>query len=223
MDGHINKLLILFLFFTLGSCQNLKHTNEKTEIYISIKNNVRYNTDVIDYYIVNKTGNDIKILCNPNFFKRKKDSLFVNSWFNPLIEIYNDKKIIEPVLFKVNYSSKVLDSLEKTKEEYTEVNNLNNVDSVKLNILKNYVKTIKKNDSVKFSTKINFETEPRFYDFSENEGYILKKNKNYTLEMCINEKVNPNIISFLKKQNIFTQKICSNKVKLIFIKTNYSD
>lgn len=223
MVGSINKLSILFLLIVLNSCQNLKRADEKRDVYISIKGNVHYNTDTIDYYVVNKTDKDIKIQCNPNFFKRKKDSLFVNSWSNPVIEIYNNSELIEPVLLNVNYSSKILDSLEKIKERYTEIDDLNKINPLQLNILKKYFKTVKKNDSIKFSTKINFENEPRFYDFSENEGYILKKGLHYSLKICLNGTINPKVNFFLEKEGIYSQRICSNPVKLVLVKTNYSE
>lgn len=223
MAGNINKLFVTFLLFFLISCQKLSKNDEKGEVYISIKNNINYNADTIEYYIVNKTNKDLRILCNPDFFKRQKDSLFVDTIFNPQIRIYNDKELVEPILLNVNYAKKILDSLSKVTVKYTEVSNLNKIKYSQLNILKKYVKTIKKNDSIKLSTKINFENEPRFYDYSENEGYILKNGGNYFLEMSLNENLNTIIKSFLDKENIYFGKIFSNRKKLIFVKTNYSE
>lgn len=50
---------------------------------------------------------------------------------------------------------------------------------------------IRKDDSIKFSTRIIFEGELHFYDLSESEGYILKRDKQYTLKICLNENINP--------------------------------
>lgn len=223
MAGNINNLLTIILLFFLGSCQNLKKTNENKEVYISIIRDINYNVDILEYYVVNKTDKDLKILCNPNFFKREKDSLFLNAIPNPKIKIYNHEKLVNPIVLNVNYTSKVLDSLSKIKEKYVEINSTNKVEKLQLNVLKNYIKTIKKNDSIRFLTKINFENEPRFYDYSENEGYILKENKSYYLEICLNENLNEMIKTFLEKENIYSQKICSKRKKLNFIKTNYSE
>lgn len=223
MAGNINKsLLLLFLFF-LYNCYNVKKTDKKEYIYIRLNKKIFYNRDIVNYYIVNKTDSDIRILCNPDFFQREKDSLFMNTWFNPKINIYNKTNIVSPALFKVNYKEKVLDSLSSVKEKYKEIENLNNINNIDFSILKRYIKTIKRNDSIKFSTKINFENEPRFYDFSEIEGYILKRNEKYNLNICLNENINPQVKNYLKNEKIYTEKICSNQTKLIFIKTNYSE
>ncbi|MDQ8143762.1 hypothetical protein [Chryseobacterium sp. CFS15] len=107
------------------------------KVYISVKNNIIiYNTDIVDYYIVNRTNKDIRILCNPDFFRREKDSLIINTWFNPKITIYENEKTMEPNLLNVNYKSKILDSLDKIKNEYVEINNLNDTNSLQLDILK---------------------------------------------------------------------------------------
>lgn len=224
MAGSINNLLLFISLIVLNSCQNLQQPNEINKVYISVKNNIIiYNTDIVDYYIVNRTNKDIRILCNPDFFRREKDSLIINTWFNPKITIYENEKTMEPNLLNVNYKSKILDSLDKIKNEYVEINNLNDTNSLQLDILKKYIRIIKKNDSIKLSTKINFEGESRFYDLSQQEGYILKKDKYYILKICINESLNLKIKSFLEKENIYLKRVCSDKVKLVLIKTNYSE
>ncbi|UKB84348.1 hypothetical protein LF887_01455 [Chryseobacterium sp. MEBOG06] len=223
MAGNINNSLLLLFLFLLCNCYNLKKTDEKENIYIRLNKNISYNQDIVSYYIVNKTDNDIRILCNPDFFQREKDSLFINTWFNPKINIYNNKNIVIPGLFRVNYKGKILDSLASIKEEYKEIESLSNINNIDLSLLRRYIKTIKRNDSMKFSTRIDFENEPRFYDFSEIEGYILKKDKKYNLKICLNENINPQVRDYLKKENIYNRKICSNQVQLVFIKTNYSD
>lgn len=224
MAGNTNKslLLLLFLIFFFN-CYNIKNTDEKENVYIRLDKDISYYKDIVNYYIVNKTDNNIQILCNPDFFQREKDSLYVNTWFNPKINIYNDNNIVSSALFKVNYKEQVLDSLSSVKEKYKEIQNLNKIRNIDFSFLKKYIKTIKKNDSIKLSTKIDFENEPRFYDFSEIEGYILEKNKKYDLVVCLNENINPQIKKYLKKENIYDKKICSNKVKLVFIKSNYSN
>ncbi|MDY3548702.1 hypothetical protein PG291_08815 [Riemerella anatipestifer] len=223
MDGNINKsFLVIALLFILSCSGSLKKSNMDGRVYIGVKGGISYNADEVEYYIINKTNNDIKVLCNPDFFKRKKDSLFLNTIPNPSIKIYNNKTIVEPVVLNVFYTEKKLDSLSRIKETYTEVDSLNLVDIHRLNILKSYIKIINKNDSVKFLTKINFENEPRFYDYSEIEGYILDKNKNYMVKICLNEDINKNIKFFLEKENVYLEKICSKPIRLEFIKTNYS-
>lgn len=86
-----------------------------------------------------------------------------------------------------------------------------------------YKSLVKKNDSTKFSTRINFENEPRFYDFSEIEEYILDRTKNYSAKIFLNEDISPDISDFLEREHIYSKKIFSNNVKINVTKTNYSD
>lgn len=224
MVGNINKSLLLLLFLILlFSCYNLKNTNEEEKVYIRLDKDISYNKDIVNYYIVNKTEHDIKILCNSDFFQREKDSLFINTWFNPTIDIYDNNNVVNPALLKVNFKEKILDSLSSVKEKYKEIESLNNIKNIDFSFLKKYIKIIKKNDSIKFSTRIDFENEPRFYDFSEVEGYILEKNKEYNLKICLNKNFYPQIKNYLKKEYIYDRYICSNQVKLVFVKTNYSN
>jgi hypothetical protein len=222
MVGNINNLLIIILVFSLGSCQSSKKEVKNKNVYIRMLNDIKYNNDIVNYYVVNKTNEDIKILLNPDFFKRQKDSLFINTWFNPKMEIYDGRKTLEPNLLSVHYNKQVVDSLMKIENKYTEIFGNKILSESDLSILKKYILVIKQNDSIKFTTKIHFEVEPRFYDFSESEGYILTKGRPYSLKLFLNEDINPNARKFFEKENIYLQEIHSDKVNLIFVKTNYS-
>lgn len=223
MIGNINKLAISFLFI-LMSCKNMtqnKNDNKKHDVYINVNNSfVKYNKDTIEYYIVNKTNTDIKILCNPDFFRREKDSLLINTLCHPKLKIYDHNKLIEPSLFSVYYTTEGLDNLTKEKKTYTEIIDIDNIKDEQLTILHNYIKIIKKNDSTRFTTKIDFEHESRFYDFNEIESYILKNKNSYNLKISLNEDINIHIKAYLEKQGFYTHQIDSSRKKIKWIKTH---
>lgn len=127
------------------------------------------------------------------------------------------------ITLSVNYNKKVIDSLSKIKKHYTEILNYQTLKKTDLRDLVKYKSLVKKNDSTKFSTRINFENEPRFYDFSEIEGYILDRTKNYSAKIFLNEDISPDISDFLEREHIYSKKIFSNNVKINVTKTNYSD
>lgn len=206
------------------ACSNTKLSSNNLSIKI-LNKTVNYNSDTIQYYILNEGDNDVRLVYNPEFFKREKDSLIMDTWFNPQITILNDNIVVFPQVYSVDYFEKIRDSLQTIRNARKDYQEFKKIKDNKLynRILKDYSLIIKKHDSVKFSTKINFEGESRFYDLNKQIGYILKKNKTYKLKICINENLNPEIRRYLKKENIYNEEICSNQIKLIFIKTNYSD
>lgn len=219
-----NILIIFFLISSLMGCNNAKLSNNNLSIKI-LNKTVSYNSDTINYYLINESNKDINLFYNPEFFKREKDTIIMDTWFSPQITILNNDVTILPQTHSVDYFEKVRDSLKTIRHKRKDYQEVNITNPYKLydETLKDYVITIKKHDSVKFSTSVNFEGESRFYDLNEQEGYILKNSKTYELKICINDNINSQIINYLKRKSIYYQETCSNKVKLIFIKTNYSD
>lgn len=222
MAGNINNILF-FISIASFACFQQSCEKKSENVYIRIANEtIDYNKDTIKYYIVNKSKDDIKIFCNSSFFQRQKDSLITDTWFNPELIISDKNNIINPVLLNVHFKEKILDSLSSIKDKYHEVKSLVNVRNDDLKILHKYILAIKKNDSLLLKTKINFESEPRFYDWSETEGYILNKNNSYKLMMHLNRNLNNRVKEYLKQNKIYNEEISSNPVKIKIIQTNYS-
>lgn len=221
MAGNINNISF-FISLAFLVCFQQSCENKSENVYIRIANEtISYNKDTIKYYIVNKSKDDIKIFCNPSFFNRQKDSLITDTWFNPQLIISDQNNIINPVLLNVHFKKKILDSLSSIKDKYHEVESLVNLRNDDFKILRKYILTIKKNDSLLLKTKINFENEPRFYDWSETEGYILNKNSSYKLMVHLNRNLSHSVKEYLKENKMYNEEISSNPVKIKVIQTDY--
>lgn len=216
--------LTLALFVTLfHACQSADAPKDKDKVYINIANkSINYNADTIQYYIVNKTDNEIKLWCNADFFKREKDSLILDTWFNPQLKIYDEnKEEIAPAVLSVYFKVPILDSLAKISKHYIALEH-RQPDSYHLGLMHRYTIKIKPHDSILLSTKVNFENEPRFYDDSEVEGYILKNNQKYRLSLALNTNQNEEVVNYMKQSKVYSQPIYSDTISLKFRKTIYS-
>lgn len=228
MGGRTIKLIGSFLVMLLFvECTNNTKPVNNSNLIIRLTNSfVKYNNDTIHYYIVNNGDEDINILYNPEFFYRNKDSLVVDSWFNPEIEIMDDENnIVSPDIYSVDYVQSLHDSIRNIRnlrKDYVEIHE-SNIEKLYDKVIKRHKLVLKKHDSIKFSTKVNFESEVRFYDLYGQEGFILNKNRRYNLQICLNEHINPKFKNKLAEGNIYSRKICSNKINLVFIKSNYSE
>ncbi|HIB8182295.1 hypothetical protein CMT19_01015 [Elizabethkingia anophelis] len=208
-----NFFKVLFFTISVISCsKNQIHENVSIKI---INKEILYNKDIITYYIVNKSEKDLKILCNPDLFRRSNDSLVVNTWFSPRIKIFNEGKIVNPNVYHIDWNKNILDSLQNVKEKYIQLEDHNVLLEKDITaMIKKYSIIIKKNDSVKFITKINFETEPHFYKSWETEGYILDGTKKYQMNICLNDNFKSTINEKLKNAGVYTNKICSERIRL---------
>lgn len=215
----MKNIFLIMAFMTLISCRSNK--NEK-RLGIHIQAPVYYNEDTIEYYIVNNTDKDIYVLCNMDFFRREIDSSYMNTWFQPKIHISDDVREVSAGRFIIDYKQNIIDSIENIRNIYMENDGIDEYKKYN-KMIELYKYKIAKNDSAKFSTKINFEEEFRPYFYSESESYRLLRSKNYFLTISLNENLPYKVSEYLGRKGIYMDKIKSNEVKVTWEKSIYED